>query len=185
MPRQPTHEEKTLRAFRAYIELLDAAEWFKSEVRAPLAAFDLTINEFLVLELLNREGAQFATQLAKKQNESRRQWTDELVGRLEKRGWVARKLVELPPVEFERMHWPASMRDEPREGRRGCRGGADEIGKEVLPQRPPASLEARESLHAHAQWHRTGILGKALPQIVRGRHSEICPRDQDREEPED
>ncbi len=137
MPRQPTHEEKTLRAFRAYIELLDAAEWFKSEVRAPLAAFDLTINEFLVLELLNREGAQFATQLAKKQNKSR-QWTDELVGRLEKRGWVARKLVELPPVEFERMHWPASMRDEPREGRRVLVVGLTKSGKKffrnVLPR---------------------------------------------------
>ncbi len=137
MPRQPTHEEKTLRAFHAYIELLDTAEWFKAEVRAPLAAFDLTLNEFRLLELLNREGAQFATELAKKQNKSR-QWTDELVGRLEKRGWMARRVVTLPPVEFERMHRPASMRDEPREGRRATVVGLTKSGKKffrnVLPR---------------------------------------------------
>ena len=57
MSRQPTHKDKTLKAFRAYTELLDTAEWFKSELRAPLASFDLTMNEFRGLELLDREGA--------------------------------------------------------------------------------------------------------------------------------
>lgn len=137
MSHRPTQKEKTQRAFEAYLDLLDAAEWFKSEVRVPLAAFDLTINEFRVLELLYREGAQFATELAKKQRKTR-PWIDELVGRLEKRGWMARKVVALPPVEFERMHWPASMRDEPREGRRVTVVGLTKSGKKffrnVLPR---------------------------------------------------
>ena len=37
MPHRPSEKEKKLRAFQAYLDLLDAAEWFKSEMRAPLS----------------------------------------------------------------------------------------------------------------------------------------------------
>jgi len=136
MARQPSHKEKTLRAFRAYVELLDTAEWLKNEVRAPLASFDLTINEFRLLELLYREGAQFVPDLARKRM-THRQRIDESVERLRKRGWVGRKAVKLPPVEFARAHLAKSMRDKPREGRRVSVVGLTRRGKkffgDVLP----------------------------------------------------
>jgi DNA-binding MarR family transcriptional regulator len=131
MAHQPTHKDKTLRAFRAYIELLDTAEWFKGEVRAPLASFDLTMNEFRVLELLYREGAQFVPELARKRR-THKQRIDEIVERLGKRGWVGRKVVKLPPVEFARAHQAASMRDKPREGRRVSVVGLTRPGKKFF-----------------------------------------------------
>jgi DNA-binding MarR family transcriptional regulator len=125
-----------LRAFRTYLELLDTAEWFKNEVKAPLASFGLTINEFRVLELLHREGAQFVPELGRKRM-APKQRIDEIVAQLGRRGWVGRKLVTLPPVEFARAHQAASMRDKPRSGRRVSVVGLTRAGKkffgEVLP----------------------------------------------------
>jgi hypothetical protein len=56
MRNYPTQRDKTRRAFRAYVDLIDAAEWLKGELRVPLDSFDLTLGEFRILELLEREG---------------------------------------------------------------------------------------------------------------------------------
>jgi DNA-binding MarR family transcriptional regulator len=131
MSQQPSHKDKTLRAFRAYIELLDAAEWFKNQLRAPLASFDLTMSDFRLLEVLHREGAQFVPDLARKRT-AYRQTFDDIVERLEERGWVRRKVVRLPPVEFARSHRPVSERDEPRSGRRVNVVGLTRAGKKFF-----------------------------------------------------
>ncbi len=52
MKPRPTQKEKTQRAFRAYLDLMDTADWLKSELRAPLEAFDLTMPGFRLLEML-------------------------------------------------------------------------------------------------------------------------------------
>ena len=49
MSHRPTQKEKTQRAFQAYLDLLDAAEWFKAQMRAPLESFDLTMKGFRLL----------------------------------------------------------------------------------------------------------------------------------------
>lgn len=131
MARQPSPKDKILRALRAYLELLDTAEWLKNEVKAPLASFDLTINEFRVLELLDREGAQFVPELARKRMVPR-QRIDEIVEQLGRRKWVGRRLVTLPPVEFARAHQAASMRDKPRSGRRVSVVGLTKPGKKFF-----------------------------------------------------
>ena len=56
MGHYPTHREKTQRAMQACLDLIDTAEWLKSELRPPLDSFGLTLGEFRVLELLNRRG---------------------------------------------------------------------------------------------------------------------------------
>ncbi len=131
MAQQPTPKDKTVRAFRAYTELLDAAEWFKGELRGPLTSFDLTMSEFRLLELLYREGAQFVTEVGRIRGVSR-QAIYETIDRLQDRGWVRRKTVTLPPVEFERMHRPESMRDDPRSGRRMNVVGLTKPGKKFF-----------------------------------------------------
>jgi hypothetical protein len=45
---------KTNRAFRAYIDLMDAADWLRGEMSGQLASFDLTMMQFRVLEGLFR-----------------------------------------------------------------------------------------------------------------------------------
>ncbi len=49
--------ERTQRAFRAYTDLLDTAEWIKAEMHEPLELFGLTMSGFRLLEVLDREGA--------------------------------------------------------------------------------------------------------------------------------
>ncbi len=46
MPHYPTHKEKTRRALRAYVDLIDTGEWFKSELRGPLETFGVTMGEY-------------------------------------------------------------------------------------------------------------------------------------------
>jgi hypothetical protein len=46
---------KTKRAFRAYQDVLDTAEWFRRKLRDQLETFGLTLWEFRLLELIYRE----------------------------------------------------------------------------------------------------------------------------------
>jgi DNA-binding MarR family transcriptional regulator len=118
MAHYPTHREKTRRAMEACLDLIDTAEWLKSELRPPLDSFDLTFGEFRVLELLNRTGP-LTVRDAARERKSSKQNLKEVSKRLERRGWVRRVVVTLPPVPFEeRSHKAKSKKDEKREGRR-------------------------------------------------------------------
>ena len=137
MRKYPTQKDKTDRAFRAYLELLDAAAWFRSEVRIPLDSFGLTLPEFRVLYILHHEKRlQGIAELTRKRK-SQWQNTDAILTRLEERGWVRRETVTLPPVEFERAHLASARRNEKREGRRvkvvGLTAEGKRFMKTVLP----------------------------------------------------
>ena len=114
----PTHKEKTQRAFRACVDLIDTAEWLKSELRGPLESFDLTMGEFRLLELLYREGKLTVTDLARRRR-VKRQNIVVVLERLAGRGWVRRRRVRLPAAEFTKQSHVAKARlSEEREGRR-------------------------------------------------------------------
>lgn len=112
-----TQREKTKRAMQAYLELMDTAEWLKSQARAPLESFDLTMGEFRVLELLNREGPLTIRDAARKRKASVPN-LKQTNAYLERRGWTRRMIVTLPPVPFERSHKARSKESEPRKGQR-------------------------------------------------------------------
>lgn len=88
--RRPTQKEKTLRAFGAYLEVLDTAAYLKQWMQGPLASFDLTMQGFRLLVLLYRDGP---TPMVKAAKEMRfaRQNLEFIVVRLEERGWVRRE----------------------------------------------------------------------------------------------
>ena len=117
MGHYPTHREKTRRAIQAYLDVIDTAEWLKSELRAPLDSFDLTFGEFRVLELLSRKGP-LTVRDAALERKSSRQNVKKASKRLERRGWVRRVVVTLPPAPFEESHKAKSKKDEKRKGRR-------------------------------------------------------------------
>jgi len=48
-PKNLARHVKTNRAFRAYIDLMDAADWLRGEMSDQLASFDLTMTQFRVL----------------------------------------------------------------------------------------------------------------------------------------
>jgi|GEM_PF-1168341 len=92
--RKPTQKEKTLRAFGAYVEVLDTAAYLKSWMHGPLAMFDLTMQGFRLLMLLYREGP---TPMMKAAEEMRysRQNLEGVFRRLEQRGWVSQETVRV------------------------------------------------------------------------------------------
>ncbi len=145
MPKYPTHQDKTDRAFRAYLELLDAAEWLKGELRVPLASFDVTLPELRVLHLLHTEGALPVVEVARRR---RCKWNNSVVmiARMERRGWVRRGVVTLPPVEFERAHLADSMRDVERRGRRLTVVGLTRPGKKFMRNLLPNHAKLVKSL---------------------------------------
>jgi DNA-binding MarR family transcriptional regulator len=79
--------QKTDRAFHAYIDLLDAAEYMRARVYDQLAFYDLTMNGFRLMELLEREGPMQATAAAER-CQWNRQNLDVIVRRLEEKRWV-------------------------------------------------------------------------------------------------
>jgi DNA-binding MarR family transcriptional regulator len=131
MSRQPTQKEKTERAFRAYLDLLDAEERVKAELRGPLELVGLTVEGFRLMETLDREGALPLADVARTRGRDR-EATYDVIARLEKHGWVRRAFVKLPPVEFKLAHLPRSMKDEPREGRRMTVVGLTAPGKKFI-----------------------------------------------------
>ncbi|HEX4073758.1 MAG TPA: MarR family transcriptional regulator [Candidatus Acidoferrales bacterium] len=126
-----TPREKTQRAFRAYVDLMDAGDWIKGELRGPLMSFDLAMGEFRLLELLYREGALFVSDIARKRG-VHRAGVEVTIARLARRGWVGQRVVALPPVEPERAHLAKSRRGERREGRRIRAIGLTKSGKKFI-----------------------------------------------------
>jgi DNA-binding MarR family transcriptional regulator len=112
----PTQKEKTERAFGAYLDLLDTADWIQGRLRGQLESFDLTIGGFRLLDLLYRKGP-MSLAAACEIRQSSRQNMNEIARRLEERGWVRREYFELPPVEFKQSHLSKSKRGRPRKGR--------------------------------------------------------------------
>jgi MarR family transcriptional regulator, 2-MHQ and catechol-resistance regulon repressor len=144
MARFPTLEERSERAFRGYMELLEAADWLRAELRLPLESFEVTMGEFRLLYLLHREGALPIAEVSRRR---RSEWHNmiDLIARLEARGWVRRAVVRLPPVEWKRAHLAKSRRNEERRGRRLTVVGLTPEGKRFVRRMLP-----RHSKYVHA-----------------------------------
>ncbi len=65
-PKDLARHVKTNRAFRAYIDLMDAADWLRGEMSDQLATFDLTMMQFRVMEALFRGGPQYQQLLSRR-----------------------------------------------------------------------------------------------------------------------
>lgn len=117
MPHRITQKGKTLRAFRAYVDLLDTAEWFREQLRGPLEAFDLTMGGFRLLELLYREGPMSMRDVVEKRRDNR-QNLSVIIARLQEYGWVRWEVSILPPAKIEEQRLPIARRGRPRRGRR-------------------------------------------------------------------
>ncbi len=144
MTRFPTREERSDRAFRGYMELLEAANWLRAELRLPLEAFEVTMREFQLLYLLHREGALPVAEVGRRQRSEHHNMVH-LIARLEARGWLRRAVVRLPPVEWKRAHLAKSKRNEERRGRRMTVVGMSAEGKRLVRRMLP-----RHSKYVHA-----------------------------------
>ncbi len=158
------------------MDLLDAEEHLKDALKDPLQLAGLTVEGFRLLEMLHREGALPIAHITKRRGR-RRESTLEVIGRLEKRGWVRRAIVKLPAVSFERAHLPKSKKDVPREGQKIAVAGLTAFGKRLIVDVLMNYSKVFESIMRGDRWTRTGVAEPDLPEVARGRPGEVFPRD--------
>jgi DNA-binding MarR family transcriptional regulator len=123
--------ERKARAFRAYLDVLDTAAWFRYQVETQLADFDLNLERFRLLEMLYRDGPMTVAEAAKKRC-CARQSLFSLAERLGESGWVEIQPVRLPAVEVGELNIARSKRDQERLGRRAANLRLTEEGENFM-----------------------------------------------------
>ena len=163
MGRRPTQKERRDRAFRAYLDLLDTAEWMKSQMRGQLELFDMTYAGLRVLEMLYREGRMAMADVARARQHARPN-LEVIVRRLEEHGWVRREFRRLPPVKRRESRIPKRLRGKPRVGRRVAMVGLTPAGAEfvgnVLPRHAKVVKAFMRALGGREQKTLSRICGK-------------------------
>jgi hypothetical protein len=109
-----THQERRAIAFRAFLEILDTADWIRYELRGQMEMFDITLEGLRFLEMLHREGRLTIGEAARRRH-CRKQSVAHLVEILRKRGWVEYEVVVAPKS--------ADPGESRRDRRRGWRAG--------------------------------------------------------------
>lgn len=149
-----TQREKRLRAIRACIDLLDAAGWMQGHLRAPLELFDLTMEGFRLLEMLQREGPMSVPTAARKRQCTRGNLYF-ILERLLERGWVRHEFTTLPSVRGKGSRIPKGKRGRKREGRRvgiiSVTPSGEKFIELVFPQNAKVVKELMRSLDGREQ----------------------------------
>jgi hypothetical protein len=129
--RRPTQKEKTTRAYRAYIDLLDTAEWFRRRLRGQLETFDLTLQGFRLMEMMYREGSINLVEAAGRLG-CTRQNMDPLLERLAERGWVEEVVLLHPPADVPETRLPKARRGKERTGCRTATAKLTPLGEKLI-----------------------------------------------------
>jgi len=185
MRRLLTHREKTLRAVQTCMDLIDTAEWLKSELRMTLDSFDLTLAEFRTLDLLNRNGPLLIRDVCRARGTGL-QNVKRTSKYLEKRGWVRRVVATLPPVPFEQSHKAESTRNQKRKGRRSSVMALTSSGKRFVRDVMPSHSKMMKALMRVLDARQQATLGR-MCRMLRSREAtmkflqEIRMMDEDQE----
>ena len=115
MKERASHKEKTGRAFGAYLDLADTADWIRRELAGPLDYFGLTMNEFRLLHMLYNQGPMSVSDAAERRA-CKIQNMHTLVERMEGAGWVGRQVMWRAPAEIRESRMPKVRRGTPRRG---------------------------------------------------------------------
>lgn len=140
-----THREKTWRALQACMDLIDTAEWLKNELRPPLESFDITLGEFRTLELLNRKGPLTVSDVSRERRTGIPN-VKKASKYFERRGWVRRVVVTLPPAPFEQTHQAKSKKDQKRKGWRTGVMTLTDLGKRFVRDVMPSHFKMMKAL---------------------------------------
>jgi len=167
MRNYPTQGDKARRAFRAYVDLIDAAEWLKGELRVPLESFDLTMGEFRILELLEREGPLTAGELGRRRK-IKRQNMLVVTERLGGRGWIRRRRVRLAPTGNRDAHLPKSERGKLRVGRWAVLVSLSRSGKKFMGHVLPRHSKLVKSLMRVLDAREQDTLSRICRKLVAG-----------------
>lgn len=147
--RRATQRDKTLRAWGAYLELTETANWMERKLTTALDVFGLTHEEFRLLVALYRNGPLTRRDATEKLGRIRRA-VHETIRHAEEFGWVSISEQQLPPAEMRESRISKAHRDKPRSGLRVgvvnlTPEGERLIGK-VLPKQETAVKTLMEEL---------------------------------------
>ena len=123
--------ERRACAFRAYLDVLETAAWFRYQAEPQLEEFDLNLDRFRFLEILYREGPMTTVEMGKRRC-CARQSLFGLAERLAKDGLVEIERGTLDAVEIEEARLPKGKRDRERIGRRVATLRLTEEGKKLM-----------------------------------------------------
>jgi DNA-binding MarR family transcriptional regulator len=145
MSRWPSQKDKTVRAFQAFLNVMDTADWFKNELRGPLESFDLTMGGFRLLEMLYREGALTVPDVARRRL-CTRQNIGFVISGLEQRGWVRQMVVKVPAAVIKESRLSKLRRGIRRDGPRVSVVGLTKKGKEFVGNVLPRHVKVVKAL---------------------------------------
>jgi DNA-binding MarR family transcriptional regulator len=181
MKRRPTQREKTQRAWGAYLDLVDTADWIRRELRGPLAAFGLTIEEFRLLVMLYRDGPLTMSMAAERRSRTPQAMHLTIVS-AEEFGWVQRQIVALKPtVKSSRV--PRAKRGRWRLGRRmgivRLTAQGEKLIGNVLPKQAKLVKAWMRALDGREQTTLSQLCGKLREGDVVKFYSEITHLDEE------
>ncbi|HKV05939.1 MAG TPA: MarR family transcriptional regulator [Candidatus Acidoferrales bacterium] len=184
MTRRMTQKEKTQRAFGAYLDLVDTADWIRRELVGPLDAFGLTMNEFRLLAMLYRDGPMSVGDAAEKRGCSR-QNMHVMIARMEGWGWVRRKIMAYAPAEIKDSRLPKANRGKPRVGPRvsvvSLAPAGEKLVGRVLPKQAKVVKSLMRALQGREQRTMSRLCHKLREGDILKFISEIRHRDVDEE----
>lgn len=123
--------ERKARAFRAYLDVLDTAAWFRHQVEAQLAQHGLNLERFRVLEILRSEGPMTMGALAEKRY-CRKQTVSATVRTLAAPGWLQIEPIRMPAAEVDESRLAKNLRGRERLGRPATRVRLMEEGRAFM-----------------------------------------------------
>lgn len=109
--------ERKARAFRAYLDVLDTAAWFRHQVEAQLEQHGLNLERFQVLKILRSEGPMTMAALAERRY-CRKQTVFATVRALAAPGWLQIEPIRMPAAEVDERRLSKGLRGRERLGRR-------------------------------------------------------------------
>lgn len=123
-----TIPERRARSFRAYLDVLDTAAWFRNQVARQLGQFGLNLERFRVLELLRSEGPMTMSALVERRCSSKQALFLTTKG-LAKRGLVQIEIIRTPATEGNEASMAKSQRGRKRPGRHAAMLSLTEEGR--------------------------------------------------------
>ena len=154
-----TQDQRRLTAFRAFLEILDTADWIRHEIRPQLKMFDISMEELRCLEMLHRAGRMTMGELAERRH-CTKQSAANLVEGLRKRGWAeyqVERLTKVPDRKGDRRRgWRVGHIQLSADGHRFIRG--------VLPRNMKLVLAFMRAL----EWREQEVLIRICQKLREG-----------------
>jgi DNA-binding MarR family transcriptional regulator len=163
---RPTQKEKTLRAFRTYFDLLDAADYLRVWLRSQMAMFGLSLLGLRVLEMLYREGPMEVRAIAARRGYPM-QHMHALMCRMEAKGWVSRKIVRRAPAPVKITRIPKARRGKV-EGRKVTVVALTQGGQKFIGMVIPTHAKAVKALMRALDGREQDTLSHLLRKLTEG-----------------